>query len=155
MNEKIRNDELQKCYLCAVHGVPAKKSDTLRGWLKKNSADNMVEVVDERRPGYKEIITKYRVLSVRDGNALCEVELVTGRTHQIRAHMAHIGHPLMGDGKYGVNRTEKQRGYKFQALYAYKLTFRFANGEGALGYLNGKSFELDREGIWFMKDFER
>ena len=154
MNEKIRNDELQKCYLCAIHGIPTKKSATLRGWLKKNSADNMVEVCDERRPGYKEIITKYRVLSTKNGNSLCEVELVTGRTHQIRAHMAHIGHPLMGDGKYGINRAEKQRGYKFQALYAYQLTFRFVDDGGALGYLNGKRFSIDRSGIWFLKDFE-
>ena len=155
MNEKIRNDELQKCYLCAVHGVPSPRQATLRGWLRKNSAENMVEVSDVRREGYKEIITKYRVEAVRDGNALCEVELVTGRTHQIRAHMAHIGHPLMGDGKYGVNRTEKQRGYKFQALYAYKLTFRFADDGGALSYLNGKSFSIDRSGIWFLKDFDQ
>ena len=153
MNEKIRNDELQKCYLCAVHGIPAKKSATLRGWLKKNSAENMVEVCDDRRPGYKEIITKYRVLSTKNGNSLCEVELVTGRTHQIRAHLSHIGHPLLGDGKYGVNRREKGRGYKFQALYAFRLTFDFSDSEGYLGYLNGKTFEIDRENVWFLKDF--
>ena len=153
MNEKIRNDELQKCYLCAVHGVPNPRCATLRGWHKKNAAENTVVVSDTKKVGYKEIITKYRVLCERGGNALCEVELVTGRTHQIRAHMAHIGHPLMGDGKYGVNRGEKTRGYKFQALYAYRLAFRFQNGEGRLGYLNGKSFELDPDCIWFLKDF--
>ena len=87
-------------------------------------------------------------------NSLLEVELVTGRTHQIRAHMAHIGHPLLGDGKYGVNRKEKERGYKFQALYAFRLKFNFANGDGYLGYLNGKTFELDRNEVWFLKDFE-
>ncbi len=155
MNEKIRNDELQKCYLCAVHGIPPRKQATLHGWLRKNSADNLVDISDEKRAGYKEIITRYRVLRERDGNALLEVELVTGRTHQIRAHLAHIGHPLLGDGKYGVNRADRERGYKYQARYAYRLHFRFSNGEGELGYLNGKTFEINRESVWFLKDFEK
>ena len=154
MNEKIRNDELQKCYLCAVHGVPKKKQATLHGWLRKNSAENLVDISDEKKAGYKEIITKYRVLKEKHGNALLEVELVTGRTHQIRAHLSHIGHPLLGDGKYGVNRQEKARGYKFQALYAYRLQFRFRDTDNALGYLDGKTFEIDRSNVWFLKDFE-
>ena len=155
MNEKIRNDELQKCYLCAVHGIPKRKQATLHAWLRKNSADNLVDISDRERAGYKEIITKYRVLCERDGNALLEVELVTGRTHQIRAHLSHIGHPLLGDGKYGVNRADRERGYKYQALYAYRLHFRFFDSEGELGYLNGKTFEIDRASIWFLKDFEK
>ena len=154
MNEKIRNDELRKFYLCAVHGVPQKKQATLRGYLRKDSASNTVEVSDQKKQGFKEIITKYRVLKQRGDSALLEVELVTGRTHQIRAHLAHIGHPLMGDGKYGINRREKASGYKFQALYAFRLRFDFADEEGYLGYLNGRSFELDRNEVWFLKDFE-
>lgn len=153
MNEKIRNDELSKCYLCAVHGKMPKRQETLHGWLKKDSASNTVAVSDAQRPGYKEIITKYRVLAEKNDMSLLEVELVTGRTHQIRAHLAHIGHPLVGDGKYGVNRDDKRRGYKFQALYAYRLQFRFRDSGGVLGYLNGKTFELDPSGIWFLKDF--
>jgi 23S rRNA pseudouridine955/2504/2580 synthase len=113
-----------------------------------------VDISDEKKAGYKEIITKYRVLKEKHGNALLEVELVTGRTHQIRAHLSHIGHPLLGDGKYGVNRQEKARGYKFQALYAYRLQFRFRDTDNALGYLDGKTFEIDRSNVWFLKDFE-
>ncbi len=154
MNEKIRLDQVKKFYLCAVHGIPQKTSVTLHGWLRKNSAENMVEISDEKRQGFKEIITKYRVLKKKNGNALLEVELVTGRTHQIRAHLSHIGHPLLGDGKYGINRAERTAGYKYQALYAYRLKFVFENSEGALGYLNGKSFELPLREVWFLKDFD-
>ena len=153
MNEKIRNDEVRKFYYCVVHGRMPKREDTLRAYLKKNSADNLVSISDEERAGWKEIVTKYRQLADRQGLSLLEVELVTGRTHQIRAHMAHIGHPLLGDGKYGVNRRDRERGYKYQALYAYRLAFRFENGEGALGYLNGKSFEIPKESVWFLKKF--
>ena len=153
MNEKIRNDELQKCYLCAVHGKMPRNRDTLRGWLRKDSASNVVDVLDHQKNGYKEIITKYRVLRERDNTSLLEVELVTGRTHQIRAHLSHIGHPLLGDGKYGVNREDRSKGYKFQALYAYKLAFRFQDKSGVLGYLDGKCFCLDVSEIWFLRDY--
>lgn len=154
MNEKIRNDELRKFYLCAVHGRMKKKQETLHAWLRKNSADNMVDISDEKRAGYKEIITKYRVIAERGETSLLEVELVTGRTHQIRAHLSHIGHPLLGDGKYGVNRNDRAKGYKFQALYAYRLQFAFQESGGALDYLNGKTFKLDQNEIWFLKDFK-
>ena len=93
------------------------------------------------------------MLATRGGNSLLEVELVTGRTHQIRAHLAHIGHPLLGDGKYGQNRDEKKRGYKYQALYAYRLSFDVVGGDNELSYLEGKSFEIPRQDIWFLKDF--
>jgi 23S rRNA pseudouridine955/2504/2580 synthase len=137
-----------------VHGRLEKKQDTLYGWLRKDSADNTVEISDRRREGFKNIITKYKVLREREDTSLLEVELVTGRTHQIRAHLSHIGHPLLGDGKYGINRREREHGYKFQALYAYRLSFRFKTDDGLLGYLNGKSFEIPRSDVWFLKDFE-
>ncbi len=153
MNEKIKNNEISKFYLCAVKGIMPKKSDTLTGYLIKDSATNTVTVYDRKVKDAKNIITKYRVLAEKNGNSLLEVELVTGRTHQIRAHMAHIGHPLLGDGKYGVNRGEKRDGYKYQALYAYRIRFDFADDSGTLGYLHGKTVELDKKDIWFLSDF--
>lgn len=154
MNEKIREDQLRKFYYCAVHGTMPRREETLHGWLWKDSHNNMVTVTDQKKPGAKEIITKYRVCRVRDGNSLLEVELVTGRTHQIRAHLSHIGHPLLGDGKYGVNREEKKHGYKYQALYAWRLRFDFPDESGLLGYLNGREVRLDPADIWFLKDFD-
>ena len=154
MNEKIRENKLSKFYLCLVHGIPKRKQATLHAYLRKNSADNMVEVRERPFAGAKEIVTGYRVLEVRGENALLEVELVTGRTHQIRAQMAAIGHPLVGDGKYGVNRAEKQKGYKYQALYAYRLRFEPTEKENLLSYLEGRTFSLDREEIWFLKEKE-
>ena len=152
MNEKIRENQIDKYYLCLVHGRLSKKQDTMRAWLKKDSAANMVSVRDRKFEGSKEIITAYRVLEERGSVSLVEVELITGRTHQIRAHMAHIGHPLVGDGKYGINREEKRRGYKYQALYSYKLRFSAADGENILSYLSGKTFSIPKDQIWFLAD---
>ena len=153
MNEKIKNDEIRKFYLCAVHGRMPRREDTLTGYLKKNSATNLVTISDKEKDGYKNIITKYKVVSENRESSLLEVELVTGRTHQIRAHMAHIGHALIGDGKYGVNRQDKVNGYKYQALYSYRLIFDF-KGDGALSYLSGKQVALAPENIWFLENFK-
>ena len=154
MNEMIREDELSKFYLCLVHGHVERERATLHGYLRKDSAKNQVRVEDKPFPRSKEIITKYKTVAVKNGRSLLEVELVTGRTHQIRAHMSHIGHPLLGDGQYGVNRDDRARGYKFQALYAYRLRFDFAKDGGtALDYLRGKEIKLDPKTIWFVSEF--
>lgn len=154
MNEKIKNNEISKFYMCAVHGTMKEKSKTLKGFLRKDSKNNTVQVSDTSLPGSKDIVTKYKVVSEKGGNSLLEVELVTGRTHQIRAHMSHIGHPLLGDGKYGVNREDKKEGYKYQALYAYRLRFDFdKNTETELDYLRGREVKLKNSDIWFLSDF--
>lgn len=153
MNEKIKNDEISKFYYCVVHGKMPKKADTLTGFLLKDSDKNQVKIFDKQVKGSKNIITKYKVVSEKNGMSLLEIELVTGRTHQIRAHMSYIGHPLLGDGKYGINKDDRARGYKYQALYAYRLRFDFNDNSGALGYLKGKEVKLSREDVWFLKDF--
>ncbi|MBQ5311540.1 MAG: RluA family pseudouridine synthase [Oscillospiraceae bacterium] len=146
MNEKIKNRELDKRYLCITAGIPPKNSDTIEAYLYKDSRTNTVTVSDRSTPANKKIITAYKVLDKKDGFALVEVELLTGRTHQIRAHMAHIGCPLLGDGKYGDNRTNRAAGVKTQALYSYKLRFVFTTPSGILSYLDGREFEV--KDVW-------
>ena len=153
MNEKIKNDEISKFYYCVVHGKMPKKADTLTGFLLKDSDKNQVKIFDKQVKGSKNIITKYKVVSEKNGMSLLEIELVTGRTHQIRAHMSYIGHPLLGDGKYGINKDDRAKGYKYQALYAYRLRFDFDDNSGALGYLKGKEVKLSRDDVWFLNDF--
>ncbi len=154
MNEKIKNREIDKFYLAAVHGIPKKASDTLTGYLIKDEKTNTVKVYSQNPPrGAKNIITKYTVIAKKEGSALLEVELLTGRTHQIRAHMAHVGHPLIGDGKYGINKADRAQGYKYQALYSYKLKFSFKEDGGVLNYLNGKEFKIDKNDIYFTEAF--
>lgn len=154
MNEKIKNREIDKFYLAAVHGIPKPERATVTGFLKKDEKNNTVRVWDKNPGGAKEIITKYQVIAKGSDTALVEVELLTGRTHQIRAHMAHIGHPLVGDGKYGVNREDRQRGYKYQALCSYKLRFNFdTESPTELDYLNGKEFKIPKNDIYFTKEY--
>lgn len=155
MDEKIRNRELQKRYLCVVHGAPSPAHAVIDGWLLKDEKTNKVRVFHKNPPqSAKDIRTEYHVLMQKEGLSLLEVLLHTGRTHQIRAHMASIGHPLLGDGKYGINRADRQMGYKSQALCSYKLTFAFnPNEDTPLDYLNGKTFEVPKEDIYFLSLF--
>ena len=142
LNEKIKTREIDKYYLCIVHGHIRPDSGTLKGYLEKNEAQSRVYIVDNREQGAKTILTKYNVLARRPGLSLLEVELLTGRTHQIRAHLASVGHPLLGDGKYGTNKQNKGAAQNKQVLCSYKLRFSFTSGSGVLDYLNGKEVRI-------------
>jgi len=145
MLEKIRNKEIKKYYQCLVKGKMEKNQAELRAFLSKDEKKSRVFVSDKKTKDSLEIITKYRVLSYENDISRLEIELVTGRTHQIRAHMAYIGHPVIGDGKYGTNAINRPLRAKYQALWAYKIKFDFKRDAGILNYLKGKQFEVKPE----------
>ena len=141
MNQKIKDRELDKRYLAIVEGTPRRSEGSLKGYLFKDAKKNRVFVTDTPQPGSKSCQTNYKVLASRGGLSLVECQLITGRTHQIRAQFAHAGHPLLGDGKYG--KLDKRFDRTYQALYSYKLSFQFTTDAGALEYLNGKIFQVE------------
>ena len=151
LNQKMKDRELEKYYLCIICGIMKKKEATLKAYLEKNEDKNKVYIHAHQRDGDRTIITHYKVLAEKNNLSLLEIHLLTGRTHQIRAHMAFIGHPLLGDGKYGKNTVNKAAGLKKQMLYSYKLKFAFKTDAGILNYLNGKTFEVAK--VWFADDF--
>lgn len=154
LNQKVRDREIQKLYLCAVRGIPEPKSAILTAYLKKLPDENKVLISDTPKLGYLTIKTKYRVLESGGELSLVEVDLLTGRTHQIRAHFAHIGHALLGDGKYGENAFNKRYGAKTQALCSYRIVFKFTTDAGSLDYLNGKDFSVrNKDELWFVQRF--
>ncbi len=155
MNAMIRDGNVHKTYLCAVHGKMEKGEDILSGYLFKNTKTRTVSVTAHPTRGSKDIRTGYRVLAYNSEQdlSLLEVRLYTGRTHQIRAHMASIGHPLLGEGKYGVNRHDRDLGWQHQALYSYRV--QFAREDGSLSYLNGQTYCAKRENIRFLSLFPK
>ena len=142
LNQKIKDREMDKRYLAIVEGTPKPPKGSLKGYLFKDVKKNRVFVTYTPQPGSKSCQTNYITLASRNGLSLVECELITGRTHQIRAQFAHAGHPLLGDGKYG--KLDKRFDRTYQALYSYKLTFQFTTDAGALEYLNGKSFQVNK-----------
>ena len=144
LNQKIKDRELEKYYLAAIHGRMSPPQGTLSGYLLKDAQKKEVTVYDRPVPGAKTAVTRYRTLAEKGGLSLVECELITGRTHQIRAQFAHAGHPLLGDGKYGRQRDNRLYDRKYQALYSYKLVFRFTTDGGLLSYLDGRSWQVEK-----------
>ena len=142
LNQKIKDREMDKRYLAIVEGTPKPRDGSLKGYLFKDAKKNRVFVTDTPQTGSKSCQTNYRTIATARGLSLVECELITGRTHQIRAQFAHAGHPLLGDGKYG--KLDKRFDRNYQALYSYRLTFDFTTEAGSLEYLNGKSFQVDK-----------
>ena len=134
MNEQIRLHNVHKYYLCKLENIPDKKSDFVNAHITKEETTNISRISDEG----KEISMEYIVIEERDGMALCQVLLHTGRSHQIRAYFSSIGCPLVGDKKYGALSGGGQM------LIAYKIRFAFSeNYNGVLSYLNNQQIQLD------------
>lgn len=149
MNQKIKDREIKKKYRCVCVGNFKNKSDEIFAYLIKDEENNKVRIYDKPVENSKKIITRYTVLKQKGELSLLEIDLITGRTHQIRAHMAYIGHPLLGDGKYGENSINKKYSVKTQALCSYSIKFEFTTDSGILEYLNGK--EITAKEPWFQK----
>lgn len=143
--EKFKNHEIEKHYICRVYGIPKEKHKILTAYLFKDTKKSMVYINDSPKKGYQNIITEYTIISTNlsDNTSILEVILHTGRTHQIRAHLAHIGYPIIGDGKYGINEINKKFKSKTQELRSYILKFKFSSDASVLNYLNGFEIKLD------------
>lgn len=139
LNEKIKNGEVNKEYLCAVNGEPKKKRDRLCHWLLVSETENRVSVTKKETKGAKEAMLEYEVLKEKDGKSLLRVRLITGRKHQIRVQLSAIGHPLLGDTKYGAPKDSR---FRYQALCAYRLSFDFQGDSGILENLSGKTISI-------------
>ena len=137
----FKHHTFDKKYLCTVYGKVKKDSDILSAYLLKDASSSTVKIFDKKVDGSVEIKTGYKVISRKENTTDLEVTLYTGKTHQIRAHLSFIGHFILGDGKYGDAKINKQFGLSRQQLKAYKLTLRFGE-DSSLYYLNGKTFEI-------------
>ena len=151
MNQKIKDREISKFYLAIIHGKISPAQGKLEGFILKDESKKQVKVFDHPVPGGKSAATIYKILQVRNGLSLVECELLTGRTHQIRAQFAAAGHPLLGDGKYGREKDNKRYGRSFQALYSYRLSFDFTTDGGVLEYLKGQSYQV--QNVDFVEEY--
>ncbi len=139
---KFKNHEIEKHYLAKVYGIPKIEKQTMTAYLFKDNKKSMVYISDEPKKGYVKIVTSYSIIEKheKENYSVLDITLHTGKTHQIRAHLAHIGYPILGDGKYGDNQINKKFGYKTQQLCSYSLKFKFTTDAGILNYL--KCFEI-------------
>ena len=145
--DKFKNHEIEKHYIAIVYGIPKDRVKTLQAYLFKDNKKSQVYISEVAKKGHVPITTKYAILSTnKEKNySVLDVELLPGTTHQIRAHLAYIGYPIIGDGKYGKNEINKKFGAKTQRLCSYKLKFAFKTDSAILTYLNGKEFVLDEK----------
>lgn len=141
LESMFKEHRIEKYYLSQVFGTPKQKQKTLVAYLKKDSAKSLVYVTDKPKPGYDKIITEYKVKSSNGITSWLSIKLLTGKTHQIRAHLAFIGFPLVGDDKYGNKAQNSTLKKHRQMLIAYKIVFE--NPKNCLEYLRGKAIELD------------
>lgn len=142
MNQKIRDRELHKSYLCVACGRVRPKAGRIQNYILRHEGEHRVTVHDRPVRGARTAITAYRVLRETDELSLVECNLITGRTHQLRAHFAHMGYPLLGDSKYGKNEMNRKYHRRSQALCSHKLRFAFTTDAGELDYLNGRTFTV-------------
>lgn len=144
LNQKIKDREISKYYLCLVHGVLKPAEGTLRNYLRRDTEKKQVFVARQKDETSVTAVLRYRTLGVRQQITLAECRLVTGRTHQIRVQMTQAGHPLLGDTKYGTAKDNRSVPFSHQALWSWRLRFDFSTDAGALEYLKGKEFRVER-----------
>lgn len=152
MNQKIRDREIHKSYLCVTCGHVRPREGHIQNYILRHENEHRVSVHDHPVPGARTAVTQYRVINETPELSLVECDLITGRTHQLRAQFAHMGHPLLGDSKYGTNDMNRKYHRKSQALCSYKLRFDFTTDAGSLAYLNGRTFTVPR--VEFMSLFD-
>ncbi|WP_300280578.1 RluA family pseudouridine synthase [uncultured Subdoligranulum sp.] len=149
LTDAIKTRQIEKRYLCVTFGRPQPPTALMHDYLLKDADRGIVKITGSPVGGAKEIITGYETLAVSGRLALLEVELVTGRTHQIRAHLAHIGCPILGDSKYGNNAANRELHFKYQALCAWELRFPTKISDPHFFHLAGRVFHAEKP--WYCR----